>query len=221
MRAPDFTPLSRPADPPGRDGTAASETLRGPVWSPTLAVEPSSKGGAQGGALCHTPGLFKGDKTVSQRGKVTYPRSHSLGQNPRDPSHAGFAKHQPLILQEFRLTLPTDPGSISASLLPEASLGDPPGGWELAQSSPPAGLPQQGAINGISDSACFCPSPLAWTGTVASVARVSPEPTRALFSSEQSEWSFKDPTPAMWLPCSGLPRDSWLGMGNSPGSLRG
>ena len=52
-------------------------------------------------ALYHTSGLFKGEKTESQRGKVTDPRSHSWDQNPQNTaSLVGFAKHLALTLQQ-------------------------------------------------------------------------------------------------------------------------
>lgn len=103
--------------------------------------------------------------TESQRGKVTCPRSHSLGPNlGNTTSRTGFAKHQPLILQPFQLTFPTSSASMSASLLPEASLGGFHRAWVWTQCSPPDSL----HLNYMLDPICFFPSPLAWTGAVAS-----------------------------------------------------
>lgn len=100
-------------------------------------------------AICHASGLFE-DK--SQRGKATYPRSHSWRQNPQNmASHTGFTKHLPLTLWTLQWTFLWGSGSTCTDVLPAAS-------WEVStkagfRSTPSSGQPPS------EPTAHLCPSP--------------------------------------------------------------
>ena len=72
-----------PEAPTAQHGAPRLTCIRG------LNTQLSFPWAGQYGALCHNSTLFNGEKTESQRGKVTYPSSHSWDQNPQKPASFG------------------------------------------------------------------------------------------------------------------------------------